>query len=107
VDVNSAFLSREVYNVSRELFDELWDGVTPLRLLGIALTNVTREDTQQISLFPDEDRERSRRIDRTRDALNAKFGTHTLIRGSAMGSELNVGKKYKAQLETKNGEGEK
>ena len=37
-------ISREVYQISRQLFGELWDGHTPLRLLGISLTELTREE---------------------------------------------------------------
>ena len=87
--------------LSKELFGELWDGVTPLRLLGIALTNITREETVQFSLFRDESREKSRRIDQAKDALNAKFGAATIVRGSSMQSKLDVGKKYRAQAEQK------
>ena len=94
-------ISNEVYEISKELFGELWDGVTPLRLLGIALTNITREETVQFSLFRDESREKSRRIDQAKDALNAKFGAATIVRGSSMGSKLDVGKKYRAQAEQK------
>lgn len=92
-------ISNEVYTVSKELFDELWDGVTPLRLLGIALTNITREDVSQVSLFGDEGREKARKIDKAKDLLNAKFGSATIIRGSEIQSKLDVGKKYKAQME--------
>lgn len=94
-------ISNEVYEISKELFGELWDGVTPLRLLGIALTNITREETVQFSLFRDESREKSRRIDQAKDALNAKFGAATIVRGSSMQSKLDVGKKYRAQAEQK------
>lgn len=99
-------ISREVYQISRELFDELWDGVTPLRLLGIALTNVTREDVTQCTLFPDESREKAQTLDRTADALNAKFGQSTIVRGSSIRSNIRVGKKYQAQLEQKREEKE-
>ena len=94
-------ISKEVYKISKELFDELWDGVTPLRLLGIALTNITREDTMQYSLFQDEGREKARKIDKTKDALNAKFGAATIVRGSSIQSKIDVGKKYQAQIEQK------
>lgn len=87
-------ISREVFRICRELFDELWDGITPLRLLGIALTNVTREDVCQISLFPDPGREKARRIDSTRDALNKKFGAATIRRASGIHEEPTVEKKY-------------
>ena len=94
-------ISREVYQISRELFDELWDGVTPLRLLGISMTNITREDVAQFSLFPDESRERAKKLDKATDALKKKFGSATIQRGSNLQSGIDVGKKYKAQIERK------
>ena len=94
-------ISREVYQISRALFDELWDGVTPLRLLGISLTNITREDVAQVSLFPDQSREKAEKLDRATDALNAKFGRATIVRGSSIQSGIDVGKKYQAQLALK------
>lgn len=94
-------ISKEVYHISRQLFDELWDGKTPLRLLGIAMTNITREETVQMSLFPDVHRDKARKLDKAYDAINSKFGSATLVRGSNMRSELNIGKKYEAQMEQK------
>ena len=99
--MNPTDISKEVYQISKELFDELWDGCTPLRLLGIALTNITREETMQFSLFQDESREKARKIDKAKDALNAKFGSATIVRGSSIQSNINVGKKYQAQIEQK------
>ena len=89
-----------------ELFNELWDRATPLRLLGIALTNITREETMQFSLFQDDSREKSRKLDKAKDALNAKFGSATIVRGSSIQSKIDVGKKYKAQMELQNKKGE-
>jgi len=94
-------ISKEVYQISKKLFDELWDGRTPLRLIGIAMTNITREETAQMSLFPDENRDKARKLDKAYDAINSKFGSSTIVRGSSMKSNLNVGKKYQAQLEQK------
>ena len=99
--MNPTDISKEVYQISKELFNELWDGYTPLRLLGIALTNITREETMQFSLFQDVSREKARKIDKAKDALNAKFGSATIVRGSSIQSNINVGKKYQAQIEQK------
>ena len=99
-------ISKEVYQISKELFNELWDRATPLRLLGIALTNITREETMQFSLFQDDSREKSRKLDKAKDALNAKFGSATIVRGSSIQSKIDVGKKYKAQMELQNKTGE-
>ena len=94
-------ISTEVYGLSKQLFAELWDGYTPLRLIGISLTDLTKEDTVQMSLFPDEKKERSRKLDKAYDAINKKFGAATIQRGANLNSDLRVGKKYQAQLENK------
>lgn len=100
--MNPTDISKEVYQISRELFDALWDGITPLRLLGISLTNVTREDVAQVSLFQDAEREKAQKLDKATDALNKKFGSATIMRGSSLQSRLDVGKKYKAQIDLQN-----
>ena len=92
-------ISTEVYGLSKQLFAELWDGYTPLRLIGISLTDLTKEDTVQMSLFPDEKKERSRKLDKAYDAINKKFGAATIQRGANLNSDLRVGKKYQAQIE--------
>ena len=94
-------ISTEVYGLSKQLFAELWDGYTPLRLIGISLTDLTKEDTVQMSLFPDEKKERSRKLDKAYDAINKKYGAATIQRGANLNSDLRVGKKYQAQIEQK------
>ena len=94
-------ISNEVFQLSKQLFPELWDGRTPLRLIGVSLTDLTREETSQMSLFPDEKKERSRKLDQAYDAINKKFGAATIQRGSNLQSDLRVGKKYQAQMELK------
>lgn len=94
-------ISKEVYQLGKELFAELWDGHTPLRLLGISLTELVKEDTPQLSIFSDESRDKARRLDRAYDAIHSKFGSSTIMRGSTIQSKLEVGKKYQAQMEQK------
>ena len=100
-------ISNEVYQLSKQLFAELWDGRTPLRLIGVALNDLTREETPQLSLFPDEKKERSRKLDQAYDAINKKFGAATIQRGSNLQSDLRVGKKYQAQMEVKKSNSQK
>lgn len=94
-------ISKEVYQLCKQLFAELWDGHTPLRLLGVALTDLGKDEVSQLSLFPDERKERSRRLDKAYDAINKKFGAATIQRGTSVQSNLNVGKKFQAQIEQK------
>ena len=100
-------ISNEVYQLSKQLFAELWDGRTPLRLIGVALNDLTREETSQMSLFADEKKERSRKLDQAYDAINKKFGAATIQRGSNLQSDLRVGKKYQAQMEVKKSNSQK
>lgn len=96
-------ITNEIYDISRQLFDELWDGYTPLRLLGIALTNITHDDVSQISLFmeQDEQKEKQRKVDKAMDELRGKFGSGAISRGGAMQSSQRVGSKHKAQMDNK------
>ncbi len=94
-------ITSEIYEISKKLFSELWDKRTPLRLIGISLTQITAEDNAQLSFFPTESREKERKIDKAMDAIRNRFGSETVVRASNYNSELNVGKKYKAQIENK------
>ena len=90
------------YGLCKQLFAELWDGHTPLRLIGVSLNDLTKEEPSQISLFPDEKKERSRKLDAAYDAIHKKFGASAIQRGSSLQSKLDVGKKYKTQMEVHN-----
>lgn len=95
-------ITDEIYTVSKRLFAELWDRRTPLRLMGLALTNISREGEEQITMFPDEKKERARRIDRAVDSIRGKFGPDTIIRGTTVGSDGRIGRKFKARDQEKN-----
>ena len=93
--------TNEIYQLAKQLFSELWNGKTPLRLLGIALTDLTREDFVQTSLFADADerKTKSKQLDKTVDALRSKYGRSAVQRGALLRDTHEVGKKYKAQME--------
>ncbi len=88
----------EVYEIAVSLFAELWDRQTPLRLLGISLTNLVREEAQ-MSLFDDGSREKARKLDRAVDAIRGKYGSEVIRRGSAMETSARIGQRYKAQTD--------
>ena len=93
--------TKEIYQLAKQLFSELWNGKTPLRLLGIALTDLTREDFVQTSLFAEaeEKKTKSKQLDKTVDALRSKYGRSAVQRGALLQDTHEVGKKYKAQME--------
>ncbi len=93
-------ITDEVYAIAKRLLCEVWDGNTPLRLLGVGLYDVTGETREQLSFFEEEDHERERTLDRTVDAIRDRFGMDGIVRGGAMDAPTEVGKKYKALLDT-------
>ena len=93
-------ITSEIFSTAKKLFGELWDKRTPLRLLGISLTNITKEDTEQISFFPNKQKERAQKTDKAIDSIRNKFGMAAISRGCPIPS-VEVGKKYKAQIEGK------
>lgn len=100
-------ISDEIYTVAAELFDELWDKKTPLRLLGIALTDIARGEEAQLSLFADARRERTRKREQAIDAIRQKFGADTIVRGSSLEVPVSVGRRYRARAEQERLEKEK
>ena len=96
------FLARpdfKLYEASSHAFITIVKEFAPV--VEQVMTNITREETVQFSLFPDEKKEKARKIDKAKDALNAKFGSATVVRGSSIQKKLDVGKKYQAQIEQK------
>ena len=99
----STDITEEIYRTVTVLLRELWDGMTPLRLLGVALSDIDRGDAEQLTFFGNsESRERMRRLDRTVDEIRKKFGAETIKLG---GVTCEVGKKYRAQTEIDNESG--
>ena len=80
----STNLTTEIFEVACQLFGEVWDGVTPLRQLGVQVTRLSREPYQQYDLFSGispQQFEKKLRLDETVDALRDKFGEDILRRG--------------------------
>lgn len=93
-------ITGEIFDVCKELFDELWDRKTPLRLLGVSLTNITCDKDAQISLFTDDKKDKARALDKAIDNIRNRFGAEMIVRGGAY-SNSRIAKKHKAQLEEK------
>lgn len=89
----------EIYENARRLFLEFWKG-QPLRLIGVALTGLTDESFEQMSLFEDtKKKEQLQKLDATLDAIRMKFGNDKITRASIMNSNTGMGRKAKAQME--------
>lgn len=95
---NATDMTDEIYKNAKKLFIESWKG-EPLRLIGVALTNLTDESFEQMSLFEDnEQKERHRKLDATMDAIRQKFGNDKITRASIMNSNTGIARKARAQM---------
>lgn len=77
-------ITGEIYEAACKVFDEAWDGITPLRQLGVQMTMLSKEPYQQYDLFSGltpRQFERKLKLDETVDALRDKFGEDILRRG--------------------------
>lgn len=89
--VEATDITSEIFELCKELFVELWDRKTPLRLLGVSLTSLTSEEEQQMSFFKDDKKEKARALDRVVDDIKNKFGTDKITRGVYSSSKKHSG----------------
>ena len=95
---NATDLTDEIYGNATRLFSECWKG-QPLRLIGVALTGLTDDFYEQMSLFEDtESKERRRKLDAAMDEIRMKFGNDKITRASIMNSNARIGRKARAQM---------
>lgn len=76
-------ITAELFEAACKVFDELWDGQTPLRQLGVQVTRLSKEPYQQYDLFSGvtpEQYERKLKLDEAVDALRDKYGEDIIRR---------------------------
>ena len=88
--------SSEVYRQACSLFDTLWDGKTPLRLIGISLTDLCSGEETPLLLFSDEQNSRKQELDRVMDRIRDKYGYSAIRRAS---EEKNAGREGRKEKE--------
>ena len=79
----STNITAELFEAACRVFDEAWDGITPLRQLGVQMTRLSSEPYQQFDFFSGltpEQYEKKLKLDETVDALRDKFGEDVIRR---------------------------
>ena len=77
-------ITGEIYREACRVFDEAWDGVTPLRQIGVQMTKLSKEPYQQYDFFSGmtpQQYEKKMKLDETVDALRDKYGEDAVRRG--------------------------
>ncbi len=62
-----------ILNAARKMLPEIWDGVTPIRQVGLGVSRLTHESAVQMSLFEDPRMEYYREWDRQFDEDRARY----------------------------------
>ena len=81
-------ITSELFEAACRIFDEAWDGLTPLRQLGVQVTKLSAEPYQQYDLFSGMSPiqyEKKLRLDETVDSLRDKFGEDIIRRAKFAG----------------------
>ena len=79
----STNLTEEIFGVACQVFDEMWDRVTPLRQLGVQVTRLSDQPYCQYDLFSGVSPvqyERKLRLDEAVDALRDRYGENIIRR---------------------------
>lgn len=85
-------ITSELFEAACCIFDEAWDGQTPLRQLGVQVTRLSSEPYQQFDLFSGMSPlqyERKLRLDETVDSLRDRFGEDIIRRARFTGGNGN------------------
>ena len=92
-------VTEEIFAQVKKLLYECWE-CEPLRLIGVALTDLTSDEFRQMSLFENtEDREKQKKVDETIDDIRRRFGNGMIVRGSTISTAGKVARKARAQLD--------
>ena len=76
-------ITAEIFEAACAAFDEVWDGITPLRQLGVQMTRLSTEPYQQfdfLSGVSPTQHEKKLRLDETVDSLRDRFGENIIRR---------------------------
>ncbi len=73
----------ELYKQACELFDDFWDG-TPIRLLGVSTSKITKQKEQQLTLFNTAQYQKQGKMEEAVQEIRKKFGDNAIFRASSL-----------------------
>ena len=83
---SSSNSTREIYNVAKEILDEMYKGEF-IRLVGVRTDDLCDKNQKQLSLFDDTNSKKQEKIDKSIDLLKQKYGYNAVTRGTVMNVE--------------------
>ena len=92
-------MTEEIFAQIKNLLRECWQ-CQPLRLIGVALTDLTSDDFRQMSLFENtENHEKQKKVDGVVYDFRKRFGNGMRDGGSTLNTYRQVARKAKAQMD--------
>lgn len=85
--VNATNVTSEIYNISKEILDEMWND-EPIRLIGIRLDKLVENVNYQVSLFDEESNVEESKVDNVLDDLKKKYGSSIINKASLTNSKI-------------------
>lgn len=79
--------TKEIFQAAKNIFDALWSQ-EPIRHIGIHLSELVPNDFYQLTFLDPKDREKEQRLDKTVDALRARYGDLSLVRSCFINSGI-------------------
>lgn len=82
-------ITNELFHAVCRLLDELWDGRTPIRQLGIHTSKVIESDgTRQLNLFNMENYRKYEKLDQAVDEIREKYGEESIMRATYINAPI-------------------
>ncbi|CAM2913322.1 DNA polymerase IV [Hathewaya histolytica] len=79
--VESTNCTETIFREACDLFKEFWIG-EPLRLIGVGLSELTKDSIEQLSFFSYEGKNKTENLDKTMDTLRNKYGENSIKRST-------------------------
>ena len=76
----------EIYHLACRLFDDLWDGCTPIRQFGVHVSKIKGDAFRQYNLFDRTRYERMEKLDATIDSIRTRYGDDAVMRACFVNS---------------------
>ena len=81
-------VTEEIYHAACRVFRLLWDGITPIRQIGVHTSKVQSDVGRQYNLFDMDKYDRLSVLNRTIDTIRERYGEESVFRASFLGSNV-------------------
>ena len=79
--------TKEIYNVAKDLLNEMHKKGTFIRLVGLRVDSLVDKDEVQLSLFTDENDKKQEKLDEVVDKIKQKYGYNSITRAGKLHSD--------------------